>query len=283
MKTFKLHLIRHGYSQANLDGAYCGSTDLPLCAEGEQHLYSMLEDVSYPYVDAVYSSPMLRARQTVGILYPEYEPVLVEDLRECSFGEFEGKTLQELKKNDDFNRWVTPGSDFKPAGVDDPEVFFQRCCDGFLWVVDNMMQSGMHECALVTHAGVIGNILAQFAYPKQAPYDWQCGPGGGFTVRIDPTIYLREPVVEVIGTVPPYDEAQDDGLGGDIYDDYADDALVLDGIEIHEVQEYRYGDCGQHGAHGNEACDGKHDHEQCGCACGQDEDNHGHNCNCGHK
>ena len=39
MKYYKLHLIRHGLTQGNLDGRYIGSgTDLPLCAEGRAQL-----------------------------------------------------------------------------------------------------------------------------------------------------------------------------------------------------------------------------------------------------
>ncbi len=34
MKTFKLHLIRHGLTSGNLQGLYIGSgTDIPLCDE----------------------------------------------------------------------------------------------------------------------------------------------------------------------------------------------------------------------------------------------------------
>ena len=39
MKTFKLHLIRHGVTEGNLQGLYIGSgTDLPLCQEGRAQL-----------------------------------------------------------------------------------------------------------------------------------------------------------------------------------------------------------------------------------------------------
>ena len=39
MKTFKLHLIRHGLTAGNLDGRYIGGgTDLPLCSEGRAQL-----------------------------------------------------------------------------------------------------------------------------------------------------------------------------------------------------------------------------------------------------
>ena len=41
MKTFKLHLIRHGMTAGNLQGLYIGSgTDIPLCDEGRAQLKS---------------------------------------------------------------------------------------------------------------------------------------------------------------------------------------------------------------------------------------------------
>lgn len=209
MRTYQIYLLRHGITQANLDGAYCGSTDLPLCPEGERNLYDILDEYSYPYVDAVYSSPMLRARQTAEILYPDSEPQLVDGFREASFGRFEGKTLKELKGDPEFERWVAPGSDFLPEGVDDPQSFYRRCCESFLSVCDDMMKTGSHRAAIVTHAGVIGNILAQFAYPKKPPYDWGCSAGCGFKLLLDPSLFLREPVVEVIDTIPEYVELED--------------------------------------------------------------------------
>ena len=32
----KLYLIRHGQTQANVKGVFCGSSDIALTAEGEQ-------------------------------------------------------------------------------------------------------------------------------------------------------------------------------------------------------------------------------------------------------
>ena len=40
MKTYKIHLIRHGQTEANAKGLYIGMTDLPLSPEGlrsEEH------------------------------------------------------------------------------------------------------------------------------------------------------------------------------------------------------------------------------------------------------
>ena len=49
MKTFKLHLIRHGMTAGNLQGLYIGSgTDLPLCDEGRAQLADLKERFVYP-------------------------------------------------------------------------------------------------------------------------------------------------------------------------------------------------------------------------------------------
>ena len=72
MKTFKLHLIRHGMTAGNLQGLYIGSgTDIPLCDEGRAQLNELKERFEYPQVDTVFSSPLLRAVETANILFPD--------------------------------------------------------------------------------------------------------------------------------------------------------------------------------------------------------------------
>ena len=71
MKTFKLHLIRHGITAGNLQGLYIGSgTDIPLCDEGRAQLADLKERFEYPQVDTVFSSPLMRAVETANILFP---------------------------------------------------------------------------------------------------------------------------------------------------------------------------------------------------------------------
>ena len=91
MKTFKLHLIRHGMTAGNLQGLYIGSgTDIPLCDEGRTQLNELKERFEYPQVDTVFSSPLLRAVETANILFPDAKHTFtVHDLREAGFGKFE--------------------------------------------------------------------------------------------------------------------------------------------------------------------------------------------------
>ncbi|MEG1182004.1 MAG: histidine phosphatase family protein [Oscillospiraceae bacterium] len=207
MQTYKIHIIRHGLTRANTDGLYCGRTDVPLCTKGRQELCDILGEYCYPCPDIVYTSPLLRARETVEILFPECEVAVRESLTEADFGPFDGRALEELKTDPDFQKWVTPGSGYLPAGVEPPGDFVTRCSVGFADIVTELMRNGMHTCAIVTHSGVIASILASLAYPKRAPHEWTCDSGFGYTVLADPSLFLRDPVVEVVGYVPlPADE-----------------------------------------------------------------------------
>ncbi len=110
MKTFKLHLIRHGLTSGNLQGLYIGSgTDIPLCDEGRAQLAELKERFEYPQVDTVFSSPLMRAVETANILFPNAtHQFSVHDLREAGFGVFENHPVKELVKNEDFKKWITP-------------------------------------------------------------------------------------------------------------------------------------------------------------------------------
>ena len=106
MKTFKLHLIRHGMTAGNLQGLYIGSgTDLPLCDEGRAQLAELKERFVYPQVDTVFSSPLLRAVETANILFPgAAHQFTVHDLREAGFGKFEGRPVKDLVHDEDFKK-----------------------------------------------------------------------------------------------------------------------------------------------------------------------------------
>ena len=220
MRTYKLYIIRHGLTEANLEGRYCGTMDVPLCQTGIQQLSDLLENYSYPSVDTVYASPLLRARETAEIIFPGAEYIAVDNLREASFGRFEGLRMQDLQDDEEFQKWVVPGSDYTPPGAEPSKAFYVRCREGLIQVIDDMMQRGIFSAAVVTHISVIGASLAALAYPKLPPYDWNCGCGEGFMVRIDPSLYLREPLVEYVKEIPSQTEESDDDVTPYDYLDY---------------------------------------------------------------
>ena len=44
MKTYKIHLIRHGLTEDNLKGLYAGHTDTSLCDEGKAQILQLLDN-----------------------------------------------------------------------------------------------------------------------------------------------------------------------------------------------------------------------------------------------
>ena len=161
MKTFKLHLIRHGMTAGNLQGLYIGSgTDIPLCDEGRAQLKELKERFEYPQVDTVFSSPLVRAVETANILFPNAgHQFTVHDLREAGFGVFENRPVKDLVKEEDFKKWITPGSGFVPEGAEPTEQFHARCAETLLKLFEYMIRMDVTEAACVTHGGVIMSML----------------------------------------------------------------------------------------------------------------------------
>lgn len=203
MKTFTLHLIRHGLTQGNLDGLYVGGgTDLPLCDEGRAQLEELRGRFEYPQPPLVFTSPLLRATQTADILFPTARKLAIDQLREASFGVFEGRKVSELVHEPDFARWMDPTSGFTPQGAEPTAQFHRRCGETLMKLFEYMIRSGTEEAACVTHGGVIMSMLAQKALPHRKPEDWMADPGAGYTLRTDTTLWMRDGIVEAVDIVP---------------------------------------------------------------------------------
>ena len=201
MRTLKIHLIRHGATDANYDGRYIGcKTDLPLAPEGLNELRLLKDDIDYPEIERLYSSPMLRCRQTGVVLYPDFEPFTVEELKEYDFGSFENKTAAELESNPNFIPW-TSGRLSAPPGGEDNSGFIKRICVGFNKIVLDMIESGLTESAVIMHGGAIMMLLGVSAVPRHKPVEWTADNGRGYSVRVTPSLYHKSGVIEVYGIV----------------------------------------------------------------------------------
>lgn len=209
MKTYKLHIIRHGLTEANTDGRYIGTTDLPLSAVGIDLLESQRREGFYPGVDMVFSSPLARCTETCGIIYPDKKVHIVEELKEYDFGDFENKTAAELDGTDEYMNWIS-GKVAAPPNGEEPAEFTKRLCIGLNKAVREMMDNGVFEAAAVMHGGVIMTLFAASALPRRRPVEWTCDPGTGFTVRITPSLYAKSGVIEVIDTIPPQSPLNDE-------------------------------------------------------------------------
>lgn len=202
MKSYVIHLIRHGAIDETLSGKYIGTTDPPLSDKGKLALKKLAFTHAYPQPPVVFSSPLRRCTQTCAVLFPERKPLVIANLSECNFGEWEGKTAEELKDSEDFQKWLAGDNSVKPPRGESNAGFVRRVCKIFESIVEGLMKTGSTECAVVTHGGVIMTLLAVYGLPQAKPFEWAMENGCGYSVRVTPMLWQRGKVTEVFSRVP---------------------------------------------------------------------------------
>lgn len=229
MKTYTIHLIRHGLIQGNLDGTYVGHTDAALCPRGERELAQLKDAAVYPDVQVLFSSPLKRCLETGAILYPDKKPIVLDGLIEYNFGAFDGKTADELETDKDFVSWLSGGGNAAPPFGESNDEFGRRVEGTFLKLVDAMLKTDTESAAVVTHGGVIMAIMAAFALPEAPMTDWMMDSGFGYTCRVTPTLWSKTQKMEAIARMPYFpgedsgNDSNDPGAGGP--DSDADDTM----------------------------------------------------------
>lgn len=154
----RIILIRHGMTEFNEQKKYMGYTDEPVIFErlnDYKHLQLALEDEQ---IDAIYSSDLIRCQQTASYLFGE-DAYLDERLREIHFGDWEGKTYEQLKDIPAYCNWLSnweteciPNGECGPAFCERILAFLQEHV---------LMGSNLGKTiAIVSHGGVIRHIVA---------------------------------------------------------------------------------------------------------------------------
>lgn len=201
MQTYKICLIRHGTTRANEEGLYIGRTDLPLSPRGFARLMEQKEKNVYPPARRFFAPPLARCRQTLSVLYPGCRIEDAPGLTECDFGEWEGKSAAELQNDSRFVRWLAGESREIPGG-EEASQFQRRVLEGFGRIVETLMRGGDTEAVLCAPGGVISLLMAALALPRLDMKAWSADSGAGFLVRVTPTLWMREPVMEFMCQVP---------------------------------------------------------------------------------
>ncbi len=203
MTGYHVHLIRNGQTEANEKGIYIGQTDYPLSRKGAAELAGKLDEFVYPRVPRVYTSPLRRCTETAEILFPDVPCIAADDFIEMYLGDFEGKTVDELTKRDDFLAWIR-SNDMEicpPNGESTADVYL-RLYQGIDRLLRTMIQEDIKECALITHAGIIGMMLTGFGVPKIPAKDLKCAPGEGYEIFLSTDMWQRSKAFEILGQIP---------------------------------------------------------------------------------
>lgn len=109
----QLYLVRHGETEWSKSGQHTGHTDIELTKRGQEQAAALREPLSQLSFDAVYSSPLQRARKTAE-LAGFSEVGLHDDLMEWDYGQLEGRTSKDIQRDyPDWRIWTgeVPGGE----------------------------------------------------------------------------------------------------------------------------------------------------------------------------
>ena len=84
----------------------------------------------------------------------------------------------------------------------DSEEFRARVCAAFESIVNNLIHHGDTEAVVCTHGGVITMLMQIYGLPKLEAKACIAAAGQGFTLRVTPSIWMSEPLAEVLCMIP---------------------------------------------------------------------------------
>jgi len=164
---------RHGEVETPYIGCYNGHNSIGLSAKGRYEASYLADALSSKNFDAVFSSDLPRARETLHHFRWLENVYFTPELREKSWGKHEGMRYEEIVEHDgliyhDFQQWISL-LDGEPY-----EDFRQRVKQFFF----KTLAAKPYSCVLVvSHAGVIRMLYAlvldltlQEAFSLSFPY-----------------------------------------------------------------------------------------------------------------
>ena len=81
-------------------------------------------------------------------------------------------------------------------------------------IITDMMENGLTHCAVITHGGIISNLLSCFGMPKYDPKVLSCDFGMGFEILATAQMWLNSQAFEILGYCP-YDRLPGEENGED--------------------------------------------------------------------
>ena len=126
-----IYLIRHGKTEWNNQFRYQGATDVPLNDEGRSQAERAALRFAGAGLDAVFSSPLQRARETAAeTAGPAGMTVeVMPELTEINFGGWEGLTVPRIKERygeELFQKWRANPLNVQVPEGEEPELVWRR-------------------------------------------------------------------------------------------------------------------------------------------------------------
>lgn len=172
-------LLRHGLTEANERKEYLGWTDSPLSERGLTEISRLR--AGFREYELVISSDLQRCIDTAKLLFPTGPIQTNPAFREMNWGHWEGKTYEQLKEEASYQKWLNiPMEASVPAGESYP-IFSERVESGW----KQLLGKEYENIAIVTHGGVIRELLVRYAPEEKLFWDWSIPHAGGYQLVWD--------------------------------------------------------------------------------------------------
>ncbi len=200
----RIWLLRHGRTSYNDARRYQGRLDPPLSPEGAAALRAA--DFS---PESVYCSPLLRARQTARILFPAARLETAADLAEMDFGDFEGRSAEEMTEDAAYRAWVEQGCTGRCPNGESRAEFCDRSCRAFAALVEQAAAEGRDKLVIVAHGGTQRAVLERFSEPPFGYFEVRSPFGGGYVLEYEAALWRRERKLRFVNEVCWSKEAEE--------------------------------------------------------------------------
>jgi broad specificity phosphatase PhoE len=171
----RVFLIRHGLGEQT-EGRCVGHTDVPLSAAGRAQCERLAAVWSPPGGSRLWCSDLTRAAESAAILHAAWRSrvtaVQVDSgLRECSFGEWDGRTWAEIEALDGsrLEEWMRDWKVVAPPGGETMQALSARA----VRVLSQIVRSEVMSHVVVAHAGVLRAMLCHVSgAPAEEAFAW---------------------------------------------------------------------------------------------------------------
>ncbi len=157
-----VYLIRHGEISQSKPRRFVGRRDLPLTKHGREQIARLAEFLAKRAIDKILTSPLSRCVESAHIINKRLQigtPHEMADLQEISLGDWEGLTVEEVKKR-------YPGeheargldiTNFRPSGGESFADILLRAWPAF----ETISATAEKPVAVIAHSGTNRALLCQ--------------------------------------------------------------------------------------------------------------------------
>lgn len=182
-ENLKINLIRAGKTKSGKENALLGWQDEELLTEEEERILALVENGIYPPVSRVYTSSLLRSRQTAYIIYRGIIAISLRGLEPYDYGEFEGITAIQLATGKETKDFLFCDTMDTPPEGEAPYLFNARVSSTFKKIIREIEKTEEEAIAIVCHRTVINSILKRYVIPRSVQRSIDTDYGGGMQIE----------------------------------------------------------------------------------------------------